>query len=142
MVDCVEKAKQRRNVSKPLIFYCDRGCQYVSDAFKKATTGMINSYSTKGYPWDNACIESFHALLKREWINRFKIFNYQHAYKLVFEYIEIFYDTVRIHTRCGYLSPERYEREYQRKLCSMAENLRVNNSQALWKKSFLTCTFS
>ncbi len=51
---------------------------------------MINSYSKKAYPWDNACIESFHALLKREWINRFKIFNYAHAYKLVFEYIETF----------------------------------------------------
>lgn len=123
VVDCVEKAKQRRKVSKPLIFHCDRGCQYVSDAFKEATTGMINSYSKKGYPWDNACIESFHALLKREWINRFKIFNYQHAYKLVFEYIETFYNTVRIHSHCGYLSPEQYEREYQQKLCSMAEKL-------------------
>ena len=123
VVDCVERAKQRRNISNPLIFHCDRGCQYVSDAFRNATSGMINSYSKKGYPWDNACIESFHALLKREWINRFKIFNYQHAYKLVFEYIETFYNTVRIHSHCGYLSPEQYEREYQQKLCCMAEKL-------------------
>ncbi|MFP8920944.1 integrase core domain-containing protein, partial [Megasphaera indica] len=44
----------------------------------------------KGYPWDNACIESFHALIKREWLNRFKIENYQQAYMLVFEYIQQF----------------------------------------------------
>ena len=31
---------------------------------------MRRSYSKKGYPWDNACIESFHALIKREWLNR------------------------------------------------------------------------
>ncbi|WP_416887933.1 IS3 family transposase [Mediterraneibacter gnavus] len=57
-------------------------------------------------------IESFHALLKREWINRFKIFNYAHAHKLIFEYIETFYNTVRIHSHCGYLSPNEYEEQY------------------------------
>lgn len=112
VVKCIEKAKKVRNIEKPLIFHCDRGCQYVSQAFQDATVGMINSYSKKAYPWDNACIESFHALLKREWINRFKIFNYTHAYKLVFEYIETFYNTVRIHSHCGYLSPNQYEEQY------------------------------
>ena len=112
VVECMERAKRVRNVEKPVIFHCDRGCQYVSQAFQDATAGMINSYSKKAYPWDNACMESFHALLKREWINRFKIFNYTHAYKLVFEYIETFYNTVRIHSHCGYLSPNQYEEQY------------------------------
>lgn len=112
VVRCIEDAKAKRKIDHPLIFHCDRGCQYVSEAFQNATSGMINSYSKKAYPWDNACIESFHALLKREWINRFKIFNYTHAYKLIFEYIETFYNTVRIHSHCGYLSPNQYEEEY------------------------------
>ena len=73
---------------------------------------MIRSYSKKAYPWDNACIESFHALIKREWINRYKILDYKHAEKLVFEYIETFYNTVRIHSHCGYLSPNKYEDKY------------------------------
>ena len=73
---------------------------------------MITSYSRKAYPWDNACIESFHALIKREWINRYKILDYKHAYKLVFEYIETFYNTIRIHSHCGYLSPSDYEDKY------------------------------
>lgn len=112
VVECMERAKRVRKVEKPVIVHCDRGCQYVSQAFQDATAGMINSYSKKAYPWDNACMESFHALLKREWINRFKIFNYTHAYKLVFEYIETFYNTVRIHSHCGYLSPNQYEEQY------------------------------
>lgn len=73
---------------------------------------MIHSYLKKAYSWNNACIEYFHALLKREWINRFKIYNYEQAYKLIFEYIETFYNTVRIHSHCGYLSPNEYEEEY------------------------------
>ena len=92
------------------------GASHVVECIEKATKGMIRSYSKKAYPWDNACIESFHALLKREWINRFKIFNYTHAYKLIFEYIETFYNTIRIHSHCGYLSPTEYEEQYLEKL--------------------------
>lgn len=123
VVECIEKAKKIRRIAHPLIIHTDRGCQYVSDAFRKATEGMVNSYSKKAYPWDNACIESFHALLKREWINRFKIFNYRHAYNLVFEYIETFYNTVRTHSHCGYLSPDQYEKEYYAALDERAEAL-------------------
>lgn len=47
--------------------------------------GMQRSYSKKAYPWDDGCIESFDSLIKREWLNRFKIFNYAHAYSLVFQ---------------------------------------------------------
>ena len=88
-----------------------------------ATKGMRNSYSKKAYPWDNACIESFHSLLKREWLNRFKIFDYRHAYRLVFEYIETFYNTVRIHSHCGYLSPDDYEKQYWKKILQLEQKL-------------------
>lgn len=37
---------------------------------------MQRSYSKKAFPWDNACIESFHSIIKREWLNRFKIRDY------------------------------------------------------------------
>ena len=73
---------------------------------------MKRSYSKKGTPWDNACIESFHAIIKREWLNRYKICDYQQAKRLIFEYIETFYNTIRIHGHCDYLSPDEYEKEY------------------------------
>ncbi|MGY0226295.1 IS3 family transposase [Limosilactobacillus fermentum] len=51
----------------------------------------------------------FHALIKREWINRFKIHSYSEAKRLVFQYIETFYNTVRIHSHCGFKSPKQLE---------------------------------
>ncbi|WP_333888390.1 integrase core domain-containing protein, partial [Clostridium sp.] len=83
-----------------------------SNEYIKATAKMQRSYSKKAFPWDNACIESFHAIIKREWLNRFKIRNYQQAYKLVFEYIEAFYNTKRIHSHCNYMSPDDFEKLY------------------------------
>lgn len=90
VVETVQKAVRERDGVKPKVFHNDRGCQYVSDEFLEATREMTNSYSKKGYPWDNACIESFHSLIKREWLNRFKIENYDQAYRYVFEYINTF----------------------------------------------------
>ena len=116
IIKAVEKAKKNRHVTSPLIMHPDRGCQYTSVDYIDATEGMTRSYSKKGYPWDNACIESFHSLLKREWISRFKIKDYKHAYKLVFEYIETFYNTVRIHSHCNYESPNKHEKNYWKEL--------------------------
>ena len=116
ILKCIEKAKERRKVKKPLVIQSDRGVQYTSIQYQEMTEEFIRSYSRKGTPWDNACIESYHALIKREWLNRFKIFDYNHAYKLVFQYIETFYNTVRIHSHCGYLSPNEYEDKYWKEL--------------------------
>lgn len=113
VIDTINKAKANRKLLNPVIIHSDRGSQYVSSEYKKATEKMITSYSKKAYPWDNACIESFHAIIKREWLNRFKIKNYNHAYVLVFEYIEAFYNTVRTHSHCDYMSPVQFERAYE-----------------------------
>lgn len=84
VIETINKAKARRNTDLPLIIHTDRGSQYISNAWRGATKSMQRSYSHSGYPNDNACIESFHSLIKREWLNRFSIRNYSHAYKLVF----------------------------------------------------------
>ena len=114
VIETINKAKARRNTDLPLIIHSDRGSQYVSNAWCEATKDMQRSYSHSGYPYDNACIESFHSLIKREWLNRFNIINYDHAYRLVFEYIEAFYNTVRIHSHCDYMSPDEFERLHER----------------------------
>ncbi|WP_438359587.1 integrase core domain-containing protein, partial [Dubosiella newyorkensis] len=69
VLECIEIAKRRRGIKKPLVIHSDRGVQYTSEEYKNKTEGMERSYSRKGNPWDNACIESFHSLIKREWIN-------------------------------------------------------------------------
>ena len=114
VADTVRKAMKLRKVGSPLVLHSDRGSQYVSEAYLEAAKNAQLSYSKKGYPYDNACIESFHSLIKREWLNRIRIRDYDHAYKLVFEYIEAFYNTVRIHSHCGYLSPDDFEKLYNK----------------------------
>ena len=114
VIETINKAKARRKIEEPLILHSDRGSQYVSNEYKRVTANMQCSYSKKAYPWDNACIESFHSLIKREWLNRFKICDYGHAYRLVFEYLEAFYNTKRIHSHCDYMSPNDYEELYRR----------------------------
>lgn len=112
VIDTINKAKARRNTDLPLILHSDRGSQYVSKEYRKATAKMQLSYSKKAFPWDNACIESFHSLIKREWINRFRIRDYVQAYRLVFEYIEAFYNTKRTHSHCDFMSPDDFEKLY------------------------------
>ena len=112
VINTINKAKERRNTDLPLIIHSDRGSQYVSKAYRDATKKYQLSYSHTGYPYDNACIESFHSLIKREWLNRFAIADYNQAYRLVFEYIETFYNTVRSHSHCDYMSPNDFEKLY------------------------------
>ncbi len=112
VIETINKAKERRNTDLPLIIHSDRGSQYVSQAYRAATEKYQLSYSYPGYPYDNACIESFHVLIKREWLNRFSIANYTQAYRLVFEYIETFYNTVRIHSHNNYMPPNLFEKLY------------------------------
>lgn len=116
VVKCIEEAKKSRRINQPLVCHSDLGAQYTSAAYLEALGKIMPSYSRKASPWQNACIESFHALIKREWLYSFKIRDFNHAYRLVFEYIEAFYNTVRSHSHCGYLSPQEYETHYYSQL--------------------------
>ncbi len=114
VLQAIKKAKANRVLEQPVIIHSDRGVQYVSKTYIDALPvgNFIRSYSQKGTPWDNAVIESFHALIKREWLNRFVIQHLSHAHELVFEYIETFYNTKRIHSHCVMKSPYEHEEKY------------------------------
>lgn len=109
VLKCLEKARSIRNLDDPIVIHTDRGIHYTCGLYREMTQGMKRSYSKKGTPYDNACIESFHSLIKREWLNRFEIENYRQAYRLVWEYIEGWYNPKRIHSHCGYESPNDHE---------------------------------
>ncbi len=63
----LDNAITTQRPSKGLIIHSDRGSQYTSKEYRKAveTKEFRLSYSAKGCPYDNACIESFHAVLKK-----------------------------------------------------------------------------
>lgn len=73
VLKCIEMAKERGKSVIPTVIHSDRGVHYTSNKYRKLTANMIYNYSRKCSPWDNACIESFHSLIKRECLNRHKI---------------------------------------------------------------------
>lgn len=108
----VKNAIELQKPTKPLILHSDLGCQYTSNTFKEymASAKMItHSFSSKGCPYDNACIESFHASLKKEEVHLVKYFDYDTARLAIFEYIESWYNRKRIHSSIGYITPQKCE---------------------------------
>ena len=96
-----------------IILHSDLGSQYTSDAFEKylQTQGMIHSFSRKGNPYDNACIESFHSVLKKEEVYTTTYHTFEEAKSALFEYIESFYNRKRRHSALGYKTPQQVEDE-------------------------------
>jgi len=114
----LEQAYQAQRPSKGLIHHSDRGSQYASEEYrvKLAAYKMRPSMSRKGNCYDNAVIESFHSVLKKEFIYCTKFKTKAQARQEVFEYIELFYNRKRIHGSLGYLSPDRFEMMYYKKI--------------------------
>lgn len=71
--------------------------------------------SRKGNCYDNAVIESFHSIIKRELIYLTTYRSRKQAKQDIFWYIEAFCNRKRIHSSIGYVSPERYESMYYEK---------------------------
>lgn len=110
----IDEAYKAQKPPKGLIHHSDRGSQYASEEYRTRLKQyqMEASMSRKGNCYDNACIESFHSVLKKELIYCTKFRTKAQAQKELFEYIELFYNRKRIHGSLGYLSPDRFEQLY------------------------------
>jgi transposase InsO family protein len=109
-------AVMRRRPPRGLMFHSDRGTQYASLAFRKglACYGMLQSMSRKGECWDNACAETFFKTLKTELIGQRIYRTRKDAKAAIFEYIEVFYNRVRLHSYLNYTTPAEYEQDSPR----------------------------
>ena len=111
VIDAFNKAMINRKLNKDGIFHSDRGSQYTSNDFEKLLEelGLKHSYSKKGYPYDNASMESFNAILKKEEVNVNNYETFNEAKLAIFEFIESWYNNQRIHSTIGYITPnEKY----------------------------------
>lgn len=104
----------RRQPKDPVLLHSDQGCQFTShdwQDFLKANN-FVASMSRRGNCHDNAVVESFFQLLKRERIKR-KVYNTREEARAdVFNYIEMFYNPVRRHSNNGGMSPVKFEKQY------------------------------
>ncbi len=102
-------AVARRGISKQsnLMIHSDRGVQYASKEFRALVDsyGCIQSMSGKGNCWDNAPAESFFKTIKVEALYRHKFITEEQLRTVIFRYIDGWYNTVRIHSTLGGISP-------------------------------------
>lgn len=107
VIKAFKNACRVRMPQKGFIFHSDRGVQYACNEFKSLLKKYKanQSMSRKGDCWDNAVAESFFKTLKVECLYRRKINSNQMAYSILFDYINGWYNTVRIHSAIGFISP-------------------------------------
>jgi putative transposase len=107
----LEMAIGRRHPEAGLIHHTDRGSQYASHAYRDMLReqAMVCSMSGKGDCLDNAVAERFFGSLKRERTSHRHYETRQEARDDVIDYIEMFYNSTRMHSYLGYMSPNDYE---------------------------------
>ena len=111
-------AYKMRKPKAGLILHSDKGAQYRSDKYKDFAYNhkAVCSYTRIVFSCaDNASQESFHASLKKECLYQMKPQSFDDTKKLIFRYIEGFYNTKRLHSKLGYKSPDTFEKELKRK---------------------------
>lgn len=117
VVDALEMAIARRQPKPGLVHHSDQGSQYVSLRFGERCReiGIHRSMGSKGDCFDNAVAESFFATLEKDLLRRRSFATRQDARTAVFDYIEAFYNPIRLHSTLDYLSPVDYEKMKERK---------------------------
>ena len=112
VLKALTNAYESQKPSEGVIFHTDLGSQYTSNDMRKECSKLKirQSFSKKGCPYDNACIESFHAALKKEEVYTTKYSDYNSAKIAIFKYIEGWYNTRRIHSSINYMTPNECER--------------------------------
>jgi putative transposase len=103
-----------RRPAKGLLHHSDRGSQYCSHEYRSLLEqfGLEASMSGKGNCFDNAPMESFWGTLKQELVHHRHYRTRQEAMQEITEYIEIFYNRLRLQPKLGFLSPVAYAQRF------------------------------
>jgi len=107
-------AARNHNLSPGAIFHSDRGSNYTSTEFAAVLTalGIRQSVGRTGICYDNALAESFFAALKTERVHRTQYPTREHARRDIARYIELHYNTKRLHSALGYKTPQEVHDQY------------------------------
>ncbi|MDV1864095.1 integrase core domain-containing protein, partial [Escherichia coli] len=87
--------------------YCAYDYRVIQEQF-----GLKTSMSRKGNCYDNAPMESFWGTLKNESLSHYRFNSRDEAISVIREYIEIFYNRQRRHSRLGNISPAAFREKY------------------------------
>lgn len=111
--EALERAQKERRPPPGLLHHSDRGSQYASHTFRALLHSwqMTASMSGPACCYDNATMESFWSTLKTELVPASGFENLSQARTAIFEYIQLFYNSKRLHSALGYQSPVDYENQ-------------------------------
>lgn len=104
----IRMAARRLRLPEGAIFHSDRGSNYTSEEYAKvlADLGIRRSVGQTGICYDNALAESVNGAVKVELVNRVEYATREHARKDIARYIELYYNTQRLHSYHGYQTPQ------------------------------------
>jgi len=110
-VAALEQAIAQRQPLPGLVHHSDRGSQYACREYVSllASRGMLPSMSRPANPYDNASCESFMRTLKREEIHANTYRDLEDLRAHIEEFIERYYNRIRLHSALGYVPPEEFE---------------------------------
>ncbi len=113
VVDALQMAVWRRKPAPGLVHHSDQGVQYTSLSFGERLKEVCikPSMGRTGTALDNAMAESFVSTLKAEMVSNLEFPTRQAARTAIFEYLETFYNTRRLHSSLGYVSPADFEED-------------------------------
>jgi transposase InsO family protein len=111
VISALVMALQQRRPPPGLILHSDRGSQYASADYQAvlARHRIVCSMSRKGNCWDNSVMERFFLNLKMERVWQRQYANHDEARSDINQYIVGFYNSLRLHSTLGYLSPTAFE---------------------------------
>jgi putative transposase len=107
----LHEAKTRHRPKAGLIIHSDRGSQYASGVYRQLLQEIraVPSMSRRANCYDNAMMESFWSTLKAECFASYLPATHREARRMIFEYIETYYNRVRLHSSLSYQSPVDFE---------------------------------
>ena len=110
----------QRKPQAGLIHHTDRGIVYRAAPYREqlAQARMRASMNGRKTAYDNAVAESFFSNLKNEWVHHHDFTTREEATLAIFDYIECFYNTQRIHQTLAYQTPVEVERLYHAQQCA------------------------
>lgn len=113
VLEALTMAYVQRGAPSGLIYHSDHGSQYTSSRVQAwlAEHGIQASMGSVGDCYDNAVMESFHSILKREGVPKQAYATRRQARTHIFEFLEAFYNRQRLHSTLNYRTPVEYEEQ-------------------------------
>lgn len=112
--EAITMAARNHTLEPCAVFHSDRGSNYTSQEFATtlAALDLRQSIGRTGICYDNAMAESFFGALKNELVHRTVYPTRKHARRDIAQYIEVRYNTKRLHSGLGYKTPREVHNEY------------------------------